>query len=192
MGAQYDSLSTARGEVLTDVDVAGPGEVKSAVEAAYRGLAIWSRMTGGRAWSQSGAGGSRCCARATARSQTWKRAIPASRSRRRRLSTSTRDQTVSNTTPAWHPRSPADHINLGNAFVYTPREPIGVVAGIGAWSYPHPDGVLESGAYIRLRQRHEACPGSTTTTLRQHHVALWQKAIGYWPRERQSGDHHYT
>lgn len=29
-----------------------------------------------------------------------------------------------------------DHHDLGNAFVYTRREPLGVCAGIGAWNYP--------------------------------------------------------
>jgi betaine-aldehyde dehydrogenase len=29
-----------------------------------------------------------------------------------------------------------DHVDLGRAFAYTRREPLGVVAGIGAWNYP--------------------------------------------------------
>ncbi len=35
------------------------------------------------------------------------------------------------------PRSPGEHFDLGpRAFGYTRREPLGVVAGIGAWNYP--------------------------------------------------------
>ncbi len=41
-----------------------------------------------------------------------------------------------NISAASPPASPGEHIDLGGAFAYTRREPLGVVAAIGAWNYP--------------------------------------------------------
>ncbi len=46
-----------------------------------------------------------------------------------------------------------EHIQLGEDWVYTRREPLGVCVGIGAWNYPDPDRLLEGRAGAGLRQR---------------------------------------
>lgn len=100
-GRTFTTIDPARGELLAEVEVAGTEEVERGVEAPSGGLANWSRMRGAsaaafsRAWRKS-------CAHATASLPSWKHAIPASRSKRRRLSTSNRGQTVSSTTLVWH------------------------------------------------------------------------------------------
>ena len=48
-----------------------------------------------------------------------------------------RAPTASSISPGSPPRSTGEHVDLGaSAFGYTRREPLGVVAGIGAWNYP--------------------------------------------------------
>jgi betaine-aldehyde dehydrogenase len=62
-------------------------------------------------------------------SKCW---IPASRSPRPAWSTWRPAPTRSSILPTLH----GDHYDLGTAFAYTRREPLGVCAGIGAWNYP--------------------------------------------------------
>ena len=54
----FTTIDPARGELLAEVDVAGPEEVKRVVEAAYRRVGDLVANDGGRAWSHSRAGGS--------------------------------------------------------------------------------------------------------------------------------------
>ena len=66
-----------------------------------------------------------------------RRATPASRSRRRVPSMYSRARSASSTSPVSPRRLAGEHLDLGpQAFGYTRREPLGVVAGIGAWNYP--------------------------------------------------------
>ena len=77
------------------------------------------------------------CARATTSWRGSRPATPASRSRRPSPSTSSPAPTASNISPASPAALAGEHIDLGPAaFGYTRREPLGVVAGIGAWNYP--------------------------------------------------------
>jgi betaine-aldehyde dehydrogenase len=135
-GEKFASINPATGEVLGYVTVAGSAQVNAAVRAAQKAQAIWGAMTG------------------TERARLLRRAADILRSRNQELAElETRDTGK----PIQETRvvdviSGADcleyfaglaqslsgeHIDLGPAaFGYTRREPLGVVAGIGAWNYP--------------------------------------------------------
>jgi betaine-aldehyde dehydrogenase len=135
-GERFASINPATGEVLGYVTAAGPAEVEAAVRAARRGQAVWAARTG------------------VERARVLRRAADLLRSRNEELAElETRDTGK----PIQETRvvdvvSGADcleyfaglaqslsgeHVDLGPAaFGYTRREPLGVVAGIGAWNYP--------------------------------------------------------
>jgi betaine-aldehyde dehydrogenase len=135
-GEKFASINPATGEVLGYVTAAGSAQVNAAVRAAQKAQAGWGAMTG------------------TERARVLRRAADILRSRNQELAElETRDTGK----PIQETRvvdviSGADcleyfaglaqslsgeHIDLGSAaFGYTRREPLGVVAGIGAWNYP--------------------------------------------------------
>jgi betaine-aldehyde dehydrogenase len=132
----FETINPATGEVLAEVEIAGPAEVELAVEAARVGQARWAAMTGSE------------------RGRVMKRVADILRSRNEelaRLETLDTGKPIQETS-AVDVLSGADcleyfaglaaglsgeHIDLGpNAFGYTRREPLGIVAGIGAWNYP--------------------------------------------------------
>jgi betaine-aldehyde dehydrogenase len=135
-GERFASINPANGEVVGYVSVAGADEVNAAVRAAQRGQAQWAAMTG------------------AARAQVLRRAAQMLRSRNQQLAElETRDtgkpiqetllvDVISGADCLEYFASLAqslagEHIDLGpQAFGYTRREPLGVVAGIGAWNYP--------------------------------------------------------
>jgi betaine-aldehyde dehydrogenase len=135
-GERFASFNPATGEVLGYVTVAGPAEVNAAVRAARRGQAVWAAMTGAE------------------RARILRRAAEMLRSRNRELAElETRDtgKPIQETLvvdvmsgadcleyfAALAQSLSGEHIDLGGqAFGYTRREPLGVVAGIGAWNYP--------------------------------------------------------
>jgi len=135
-GEHFASINPATGEVLGHVSVAGPAEVEAAVRVAQRGQRVWAAMTGAE------------------RARVLRRAAQTLRSRNQELAElETRDtgkpiqetlvvDVVSGAECFEYFASLAqslsgEHIDLGpNAFGYTRREPLGVVAGIGAWNYP--------------------------------------------------------
>jgi betaine-aldehyde dehydrogenase len=130
-GERFASINPANGEVVGYVSVAGADEVNAAVRAAQRGQAQWA-----------------------ARAQVLRRAAQMLRSRNQQLAElETRDtgkpiqetllvDVISGADCLEYFASLAqslagEHIDLGpQAFGYTRREPLGVVAGIGAWNYP--------------------------------------------------------
>ena len=130
------SINPATGAVLGHVSVAGPVEVNAAVRAAQRGQAHWAAMPGAE------------------RARVLRRAAQILRSRNRELAElESRDtgkpiqetlvvDVISGAECFEYFASLAqsmsgEHIDLGQqAFGYTRREPLGVVAGIGAWNYP--------------------------------------------------------
>ena len=135
-GRTFASLNPATGETLAEVEIAGETEVDHAVAAAKAGQAVWGAMTGAE------------------RGRILQRAADLLRSRNEELA---RLETLDTGKPiqetiAVDVLSGADcldyfaglaatltgeHVDLGpNAFGYTRREPLGVVAGIGAWNYP--------------------------------------------------------
>ena len=135
-GDRFASINPANGEVLGYVNVAGPDEVNAAVRAAQRGQAEWAALTGAE------------------RARILRRAAQLLRARNQPLAElETRDtgkpiqetlvvDVISGADCLEYFASLAqslsgEHIDLGSAaFGYTRREPVGVVAGIGAWNYP--------------------------------------------------------
>jgi betaine-aldehyde dehydrogenase len=135
-GEKFASINPATGEVLGYVTAAGSAEVNAAVRAAQKAQAGWGAMTG------------------TERARVLRRAADILRSRNQELAElETRDTGKPiQETRVVDVASGADcfeyfaglaqslsgeHVDLGPAaFGYTRREPLGVVAGIGAWNYP--------------------------------------------------------
>jgi len=133
---KFASINPATGEVLGYVTAAGAAEVNAAVRAAQKAQVGWASMTG------------------TERGRVLRRAADILRSRNQELAElETRDTGKPiQETRVVDVASGADcfeyfaglvqslageHIQLGpQAFGYTRREPLGVVAGIGAWNYP--------------------------------------------------------
>jgi betaine-aldehyde dehydrogenase len=135
-GERFASFNPATGEILGHVTVAGATEVNAAVRAAKKGQAIWAAMPG------------------AARAKILRRTADILRSRNDELAElESRDtgkpiqetravDVVSGAECLEYFASLAqslsgEHLDLGSqAFGYTRREPLGVVAGIGAWNYP--------------------------------------------------------
>jgi betaine-aldehyde dehydrogenase len=130
------SINPATGALLGHVAVAGPSEVNAAVRAAQAGQGLWGAMPGAE------------------RARILRRAAQYLRARNQELAElETRDtgkpiqetsvvDVISGAECFEYFASLAqslsgEHIDLGKqAFGYTRREPLGVVAGIGAWNYP--------------------------------------------------------
>ncbi len=135
-GDVFEDVNPATGEVLAEVEVAGAAEIDQAVDAAKQAQPHWAALTGAE------------------RGRILKRAAEMLRARNAELAElETRDTGKPiQETSAVDVLSGADcleyfgglaaslsgeHIDLGaQAFGYTRREPLGVVAGIGAWNYP--------------------------------------------------------
>ena len=133
---RFASINPATGAGLGYVSVAGPADIDAAVRGAQRGQARWAAMTG------------------VERARVLRQAAHILRSRNRELAElETRDtgkpiqetlvvDVVSGADcfeyfAALAQSLNGEHIDLGGqAFGYTRREPLGVVAGIGAWNYP--------------------------------------------------------
>ncbi|GLS17607.1 NAD/NADP-dependent betaine aldehyde dehydrogenase [Labrys miyagiensis] len=135
-GETFPSIDPATGETIAEIQQAGDADIERAVEAAKAGFAVWSRMTGAE------------------RGRVLRRTADILRERNQALAEiETRDTGKPiQETIAVDVLSGADcleyfagiaatltgeHVDLGPAaFGYTRREPLGVVAGIGAWNYP--------------------------------------------------------
>jgi betaine-aldehyde dehydrogenase len=135
-GEKFASINPATGAVIGYVTVAGASQVNAAVSAAVRGQIKWAAMTGAE------------------RARILRRTADILRSRNQELAeleTLDTGKPIQETSVV-DVASGADcfeyfagiaqslsgeHIDLGpQAFGYTRREPLGVVAGIGAWNYP--------------------------------------------------------
>jgi betaine-aldehyde dehydrogenase len=135
-GERFASFNPATGEILGYVTVAGATEVNAAVRAARKGQVIWAAMTGAE------------------RAKILRRAADILRSRNDELAElescdtgkpiqETRVVDVASGADcleyfaALAQSLSGEYLDLGNrAFGYTRREPLGVVAAIGAWNYP--------------------------------------------------------
>ncbi len=134
-----DTLTTinpATGEVLAHLEVAGPSAIDAAVAKAQVAQRKWAAMSG------------------TERGRILRRAADILRARNKELAElETRDtgKPIQETSvvdvisgadcfeyyAGVAPTLSGEHLDLGTqAFGYTRREPLGVVAGIGAWNYP--------------------------------------------------------
>lgn len=134
-GETFDTINPATGERLRQVRIADRQVVEAAVKAAREGFAVWSAMTGAD------------------RGRILVKAAELLRARNHELA---RLESLDTGKPIQETEavdilSGADcleyfgglaaslggeHIDLGSAFVYTRREPLGICAGIGAWNYP--------------------------------------------------------
>ena len=131
----FDNVNPATGEVISRVQVASKSDVDRAVESAREGFLAWSRMTG------------------VQRGRILMNAVRLLRERNDELarlevldtgkpiaeaavvdvaSGADAIEYFAGAAPTLH----GDHYDLGTAFAYTRREPLGVCAGIGAWNYP--------------------------------------------------------
>nr|WP_246549234.1 betaine-aldehyde dehydrogenase [Ancylobacter oerskovii] len=134
--SRFETVNPATGEVLAEIAIDGAAEVDAAVAAATQGQRAWAAMTGAE------------------RGRILKRVADLLRSRNdelARLETQDTGKPIQETSVV-DVASGADcieyyaglaatlsgeHVDLGpGAFGYTRREPLGVVAGIGAWNYP--------------------------------------------------------
>ncbi len=133
---RFLTVDPARGTVLAEVETAGADGVAAAVAAARRAQPAWARLTGAE------------------RGRVLRRAADLLRARNDELAElETRDtgKPVQETRVVDIASSvecldyfaglaaglSGSHVDLGpSAFGYTRREPLGVVAGIGAWNYP--------------------------------------------------------
>ncbi|MCV4340169.1 betaine-aldehyde dehydrogenase [Pseudomonas capsici] len=134
--ATFDAINPANGEVLAQVQRAGKDDVERAVASAEKGQKIWAAMT------------------AMERSRILRRAVDILRERNDELAaletldtgkaySETRYVDVVTGADVLEyyaglvPAIEGEQIPLRtSSFVYTRREPLGVVAGIGAWNYP--------------------------------------------------------
>ena len=130
------SFNPATGERLGDVPVAGPAEIEAAVGAARAAQPAWAALAGAE------------------RARILRRAAEILRARNDELAAlETRDtgKPIQETRvvdvisgaecleyfAALAQSAAGEHIDLGpQAFGYTRREALGIVAGIGAWNYP--------------------------------------------------------
>ena len=135
-GATFETLNPATGEVLAVVQSASRADVDKAVAAAAAGQKVWAAMT------------------AMQRSRILRKAVDILRERNDELAlletldtgkALSETQAVDIVTGAdvleyyagLIPALEGEQIPLREtSFVYTRREPLGVVAGIGAWNYP--------------------------------------------------------
>ncbi|HLT03823.1 MAG TPA: aldehyde dehydrogenase family protein, partial [Pseudomonas sp.] len=135
-GATFDAINPANGEVLAQVHSAGLDDVERAVASAHAGQQVWAAMT------------------PFERARILRRAVDILRERNDELA-------LLETLDTGKPLSETLHVDIvtgadvleyyaglipaiegeqiplrDTAFAYTRREPLGVVAGIGAWNYP--------------------------------------------------------
>jgi betaine-aldehyde dehydrogenase len=135
-GERFASINPATGQIIGYVSAAGATQVNAAVSAAKQGQEVWAAKTGAE------------------RARVLRRTADILRSRNQELAQLETQDTGKpiQETLVVDVASGADcfeyfagiaqslsgeHIDLGQqAFGYTRREPLGVVAGIGAWNYP--------------------------------------------------------
>ena len=135
-GKTFQSINPANGEVLAEVQAASRADVDAAVKSAHTGQQVWAAMT------------------AMQRSRILRRAVDILRARNDELAeleTLDTGKPISETRfvdivtgadvleyyAGLVPALEGQQIPLRDtSFVYTRREPLGVVAGIGAWNYP--------------------------------------------------------
>ena len=134
-GTPIEVIYPATGEVIATVYAATPEIVEKAITAARDAQAAWAAMTG------------------TERGRILRRAADIMRERNHDLSiletydtgkpyqeTSVADATSGADALEYFGGMAAtltgEHIQLGEDWVYTRREPLGVCVGIGAWNYP--------------------------------------------------------
>ncbi len=135
-GKTFPTINPATGEMLAEVEIAGAAEVERAVAAAKAAQPKWAAMTGmerGRLLK---------AAAALLRERNAELALLETRDTGKPIQETSAVDVLSGADCLEYFAGIAaglagEHIDLGpSAFGYTRREPLGVVAGIGAWNYP--------------------------------------------------------
>ncbi len=160
-GKSFETRNPATGEVLARIEIAEAAEIEQAVEAAKRGQARWAARTGAE------------------RGRVLQRVAELLRARNEELAEL---ETLDTGKPIQETSAvdiisgaecfeyfaglagsiAGEHVDLGpGAFGYTRREPLGVVAGIGAWNYPIQIACWKSAPAPGLRQCHDLQAGRT-------------------------------
>ena len=111
-------------------------DVDRAVAAAREGFAVWSAMTGAERSRDPAAGRRDPARRATTSSPGSRCRTRASRSPRRITVDVVSGADCLEFFAAAAATLHGEYHDLGGAFAYTRREPLGVCAAIGAWNYP--------------------------------------------------------
>ena len=134
-GETFDSINPATGQVITSVQHAGPDDVDRAVASAREGFEVWRQMSG----AERGRILNRAAARLRERNEEiarlevldtgkpWQEAVAVDV-----MSGADAIEYYAGIAASIH----GETFDLGSAWAYTRREPLGVCAGIGAWNYP--------------------------------------------------------
>jgi len=134
-GRTFSNINPATNREINKIQVASESDVENAIESAKKGFEVWSKMSG------------------TERGRILKKAADLLRERNDELAAIEVTDTGKPISEAIEvdvvtgadaieyyagiaPSIHGEHYDLGGAFSYTRREPLGVVAGIGAWNYP--------------------------------------------------------
>lgn len=134
-GETFATRNPATGQILCQVQQAGPADVERAVASAQAGFAAWSALTGAER------GHILLKAAALLRERNDELARLEVLDTGKPLSEALAVDVLSGADCiAYYAGLAAsisgEQIPLKNAFAYTRREPLGVCAGIGAWNYP--------------------------------------------------------
>jgi betaine-aldehyde dehydrogenase len=134
-GETFESVNPATGEVIAVVDHASDADVDRAVAAAHAASGKWASLTG----SQRGRILNRAASLLRERNDELAR-LEVTDTGKPIAEASTVDVISGAECIEYYAGVAASlhghHYDLGNDFAYTRREPLGVVAGIGAWNYP--------------------------------------------------------
>jgi len=134
-GESFETVNPATGTIICRVHTAGCEDVEAAVTSAEAGFREWSALTGAQ------------------RGRILMDAVRLLRARNRELA---EIEVLDTGKPIQEAESvdvlsgadcleyyaglaaslSGEHLDLGGAFAYTRREPLGICAGIGAWNYP--------------------------------------------------------
>lgn len=131
----FDNINPATGEIISKVQVASKADVDRAVESAREGFKVWSRMTGAQRGRilMNAVRMLRERNDALARLEVLDTGKPIAEAAAVDVASGADAiEYFAGAAPTLH----GDHYDLGTAFAYTRREPLGICAGIGAWNYP--------------------------------------------------------
>jgi len=135
-GETFESINPANGEILAEVEIASAHDIDKAVQSAQRGQKIWAALSA----AQRGRILNRAVALLHQRNtqiallETYDTGRPLSETQSVDIITGADvieyyAGLASSLEGGYYPLRP-------KSFFYTRREPLGIVAGIGAWNYP--------------------------------------------------------
>lgn len=134
-GQTFENFSPSTGEKICDVQLANAADVDKAVQSAQKGLSVWQALSGSERARilYKSAQILRSRVEELAKLEVLDTGKPISEA----LSTDVHSSAdvleyYAGLIQSLH----GHHYDLGSAFAYTRREPLGVCAAIGAWNYP--------------------------------------------------------